>query len=235
MPDPPRTALADSTLARHRLLEHARRIEQSGEGGESSSGRAGLPAYRPIQNGTVLSFDNHADLIRAFRRIPADNRGYLHNASPDAGRRRVRQEHTRMPSPLEGIIDFAQELFEAPDYHTFLIEQTSLGRAIYEGYGAARRSTTSSPPTPEAEGHVPAAGMRRGAGMNAIGAFLDYSQSISISIRDRAHHAVIVVTPPDGSDFEAYHCVLMRPLQSSLMLGDWTLVSPDAARAFLRG
>ncbi|QDV42608.1 hypothetical protein Enr13x_24570 [Stieleria neptunia] len=234
MPDPPRTALADSALARHRLLEHARQIEQSGEEGDSAAGPASLPAYQPIQNGTVLPFDNHADLIHAFRRIPADNRGYLHNASPDAGRRRIRPEHTRMPSPLEGMIDFVSDLFEAPDFHTFLIEQTSLGRAIAEGYGAARRSTTSSPPGPDAEGHVPAAGMRRGAGMNAIGAFLDYSHSISISIRDRAHHAVIIVTPPDGSDFEAYHCVLMRPLLPSMMLGDWMLVSASAARSFLR-
>ena len=117
----------------------------------------------------------------------------------------------------------------APENHTFLIEQESLGEAIVAGIGAARRSSTPSPPERSPKRHISAAGMRRGAGPNAICAFLDYFHSVSIQVRDRAHHVVIICTIPPTNDVECYHSVLIRPLLPSLIRGDWRLLAPEAA------
>ncbi len=223
MSEPPRSSLADSALARQNLRAH---LHQTGS----------LPTYMPIRNGTATAYSNRASLVRAFHAISESDRGYLYNASPGAIRGRVRGPDRR-PSAIDGIVDFISDITQPPDFHIFLVEQVPIGISLWMGYGMARRSTTSTPPSQPVPGHVNAAGMQRGARPNAFGVFLDVSQSMGIQIRDRQHHVVIICTPPEESDTQPYHCVFFRPLignsASNLRLGEWTLMPINAARQYL--
>ena len=208
--------------------------EQPPESMLSDSGRWARRRRQPSRRGELHFFDTRQALVRRFRSIPDEDRGYLYNARPAAVRGRLSDPYSNRPGLLVALVRYLTRREPPPSYRVFLVEREPTWRAVAAGAALTRRATTSTPPGIEPEGHVlgPRRYRRQGLG-GAAGLALDASSSIGIAMAEQAHHVVIITRPP-AEVGECWHAVYQRPMGGDWRLQDWQLVSEEAARAYLR-
>jgi hypothetical protein len=198
------------------------------------SGLSARRRRRGSRRGEIHFFETRQALVSHFRGIDDAERGYLFNARPAAVSGQISDPYSNRPSLLGALVQWITRREPPPPYRVFLVEQEPTWRAVAAGAALVRRSTTSTPPGTEPGGHVlgPRRYRRQGLG-NAAGLALDASASIGIAVSEQAHHVVIITRPPAGEG-ECQHAVYQRPMGPDFRMGDWQLVTDEAAREYLR-
>jgi hypothetical protein len=218
------------------------------DSGEDSDGDADGDSW-----GQLRVFNSGEALCEHFQEnFPEARRGALLNEDVNAPQPRGTMDDGRNdgpPNPLVawlGLIGRAigNRVVLTPETTTVLLHQQEVWRAVWEGYGMARRQTTSTPPGTDPVGHRQVHGVRALRAANAAGLALDILNSIGQSMDERTRIMVVIHRPArTGTDWandrqpEPFHCVLIRPATSrdgNIVLGPWELAPPQMARSYLQ-